>query len=173
MLCEMPATTPGRIISYYQVQKDVLALAVGPDARAASMIGPLHWKTPPRIPPAVVWVFAPPFAFSDVQKLPAGSHSFLSPLAETQGVQFTLGPGSGQNLELRMETICISPAQAADLAKRLTTTTGLLTNMLKRDKMKPSPGDLSGVLVSGRFVAKDATVTGVWPIDRTFILSLL
>ena len=172
-LCGMPATTPGRIISYYKIQRDVLALAVAPDERAASMIGPLHWKTPPRIPPAVMWVFAPAFAFSDVKALPAGSHSFLSPLAETQGVQFTLGPGSGQNLELRMETTSNSPAQAADLAKRLTTTTDLLTRMLKRDKMKPTAGDLSGVLVAGHFVAKDAMVTATWPIDRSFIQSLL
>ena len=155
------------------MQKDVLALAVAPDERGASMIGPLHWKTPPRIPAAGVWVFAPPFAFADVKALPAGSHSFLSPLAETQGVQFTLGPGSGQNLELRMESSNNSAGQAADLAKRLTTTTDLLTRMLKRDKMKAKAGDLSGVLVAGKFVAKDQTVTATWPIDRGFITSLL
>ena len=67
----------------------------------------------------------------------------------------------------------ITVDEAVDLAKRLTTTTDLLTRMLKRDKMKPTPGDLSAVLVAGRFVAKDATVSGTWPLERRFLESLL
>jgi hypothetical protein len=172
-LCAMPASTPGRAISFYRMQPNVLALAVAPDERGAAMIGPLHWKTPPRIPPAGLWVSAPPFVFSDVNALPAGSHSFLSPLAQTQGVTFALGAGPGENLELRMEASSATPAAAADLAKRLTTTTDLLARMLKRDKMTPNAGDLSGVLVAGRFAAKDSSVTGMWPIERRFLESLL
>ena len=172
-LCAMPASMAGRTISYYQLRPGVLALAVGPDERAVSMIGPLHWKTPPRIPPTGVWVFAPPFAFADVNALPAGSHSFLSPLARTQGVAFTLGPGASGNLELRMEAAGGSPEDAAQLSKQLTATTDLLTKMLKRDQIKPNAADLSGVLTAGRFVTKDSNVTGAWPIERRFVESLL
>jgi hypothetical protein len=171
--CSLPSSTEGRTISFYRLGPDLLALASSPDERGAALIGPLHWKTPPVIPPSVLWVSAPPFVFTDVNHLPAGSHSFLSPLAQSQGVTFTMSPASGRNLELRMEVKTATPEAAAEMAKQFTSTTDLFASMLKRDKMAANPSDLSGVLVAGRFSAHDSEVTGVWPIDRRFVERLL
>jgi hypothetical protein len=45
--------------------------------------------------------------------------------------------------------------------------------MLAREKMIPSPGDLSGLLVAGTFEARDVRVAGNWPLDRRFVEGLL
>jgi hypothetical protein len=45
--------------------------------------------------------------------------------------------------------------------------------MLARDKLTPAPGDLTAVLVSGRFEVQKDQLTGTWPIPRKFIESLV
>jgi len=50
---------------------------------------------------------------------------------------------------------------------------GTPENMLSREKMTPSPEDLAHVLVAGTFEAKDARVSGHWPLDRRFVEGLL
>ena len=172
-LCSLPATTPARTISFYQIQPGILALASAPDQRAAAMIGPLQWPTPPSIPTAALWVSTPPFVFDELKSVPTGSRSFLSPLSQSTATIFTLGQGSASGLELRMHVESPTPAAASALAKQLSSTTDLLTRMLKRDKMTPTAGDLSSVLIAGRFESKEKEVSGIWPITRPFLESLI
>jgi hypothetical protein len=170
-ICEMTGSTPERNISFYPLKSDLLALAVSKDGRGVTMIGPGHWRTPPRISSQPVWISAPAFAFTDVNDLPAGTHAFFRPLAQTQNVIFTIGP-EGQRLEVRLDATCNTPADAAQIAKQFTDTTDLLKKMLDREHMKPNPADLSGVLSSGVFHQQDQRVTGEWPIERSFVEAL-
>jgi hypothetical protein len=175
-VCQMPATRPDRVISFYPLRPDVLALAVSAEPRGVTMISQSNWRTAPRIPPVPVWVSAPGAKFADVSSLPAGSHSFLSPLRQGRGAIFTLGPADipGEAaFGLRMEGGADSPAVAAEIARQLTSAAELLRNMLARDNLKPNPADLSGVLASGRFRADGTRVSGVWSIDRRFLEGLL
>ncbi len=173
-LCSMPASQPGRTISFYPMRAGVLALAVSRDPRAADTIAPGAWKDPPPLPASAVWVSAPPFIFSDPNSLPTGTRSFLSPLAQARGTIFTLGPGqAAKSFDLRMIVDCATPEDAASLVTQLSKATDILKKMLDRDKMKPNPADLSGVLVAGRFEAKQSLVTGQWTIDRSFLESLV
>jgi len=170
-VCEMPGSSPERNISFYPLKSDILALAVSKEPRGVDMIGPQKWRTPPRLSSAPVWISAPAFAFSDVNELPAGTHSFFRPLAQAQDVIFTAAP-EGQRLEVRLDVVCQSPAAAAALAKQFTETTDLLKKMLERDHMKPNPADFSGVLAAGVFHQQDQRVTGEWPIERSFVEAL-
>jgi hypothetical protein len=45
--------------------------------------------------------------------------------------------------------------------------------MLERDKLAPSPGDLSSVLVAGRFETRASHALGTWPLQKEFLESLL
>jgi hypothetical protein len=170
-LCEMRGSTPERNISFYPLKADVLALAVSKDPRGVNMVGPQKWRNPPRLTGAPVWVSAPAFAFSDVNDLPAGTHSFFRPLADAQSATFTAGP-EGQRLEVRLDVACNSPAAAAELAKHFTDTTELLRKMLALEHKTPNPGDLSGVLSAGVFHQQDQRVLGEWPIERSFVEAL-
>jgi hypothetical protein len=171
-ICEMPGSQPDRNISFYPLKSDLLALAVSKEPRGITMIGPGHWRTPPRISSEPVWISVPAFAFTDTNAMPAGTHAFFRTLAQAQNVIFTAGP-EGNRLEVRLDATCNSPAAAADVAKQFTDTTDLLKKMLDRDHMTPNPGDLSGVLSSGVFHQQDQRVTGEWPIDRSFVEALV
>ena len=59
------------------------------------------------------------------------------------------------------------------MAGVLTQTTDLLRGMIVRDKLTLDKGSLSSVLVSGRFEARAAKVTGAWPMDRRVIEALI
>ena len=83
---------------------------------------------------------------------------------------FTLGPAPDQKadqskFELRMTVDCAAPDDAAKMAAQFSSVTDLLKKMLDRDKLKPASGDLSGVLVAGRF--RSAEGSGHWHVaDR-------
>lgn len=170
-VCSMQASAADRHISYYPIRSDVLALAVSNEERGVDMISAEQWKNPPQLPPEPVWISVPAYMFTDVSGLPAGTHSFLTPLAQSEGVTFAIGP-QGQRFQLRVEVICASPQAAADLANQLTSTTDLLRKMIVRDHMTANPRDLSGVLVSGTFDHQDRKVTGIWPVERGAIEAL-
>ncbi len=112
------------------------------------------------------------FSFDKLSGLPPGAESFLSPISRAAHVVFFVAP-SGDKIELNLDAESASPEAASELAKQLTSTTTLLRNMLVRDKMRPRPDDLSGVLVGGEFEAHDKRTTGKWPLDRGFIESLI
>ncbi len=170
-VCNMPASTPDRFISFYPLKSDILAMAVSTEARGVSMVGPSQWHNPPQMPPEPVWISAPSFAFNDVKALPEGTHSFLSPLAQAQRITFAVGP-QGDRLQIRLEVACANPEGAAALADQLNKTTELLKKMLERQHMTPNPRDLSGVLVAGNFQQQNQRVLGTWPVERGFIEAL-
>jgi len=170
-ICEMPASTPDRHISFYPLKYDVLALAVTRQDRSVTMIGPGQSSNPPQLSPEPVWISMPSFAFSDVNNFPAGTHAFLSPLAQAQNIVFAIGP-EGNRLQIRLDAACANPESAAALAAQMTATTAYLKKMLERDHMTPNAGDLSGVLVAGAFQQKDQRVVGTWPVERSFVEAL-
>jgi len=165
-ICTMPASQPGRNISYHLLRKNVLAIAVSGDEVGASRITPPKHSTAVFVPGSPVWISAPGEAFNNLSGLPDGSH-ILSPLTEAQEVSFNV-------LEkvIRLDAACKSPEIAARVAQKFTTTTNLLRAMLQRDKLTPSPSDLSGVLIAGKFEAKASHAIGTWPLEKQFIESL-
>jgi hypothetical protein len=167
--CSMPASRPNRYISFYPLRPNVLALAVAADERGAARVMPPRGdrKTPDPVPAAPVWISAPGSAFRDLSGLPDGSH-ILSPLADAQEASFSLHDGG-----VHLDASCASPEIAASVVVRFTATTDLLRKMLERDKLAPSPADLSGVLVAGRFETRASHAIGTWPLQKEFIESLL
>lgn len=168
--CSMPASKPSRYISFYPLRTNVLALAVSTDQRAAARIVAPQANataTDPQAASAPVWISAPGASFRDLSGLPDGSH-ILSPLADAQEATFSLRAG-----QLQLDAACDSPDIATSIVVRFTATTDLLRKMLQRDKLSPSPADLSGVLIAGRFETRASHAIGTWPLQKEFIESLL
>ncbi len=172
-LCTTPGSEPGRNVSYYMPRNNILAMATSRKNTAGDMVAPGSWANGPTIPQVGLWVAAPASSFSDLNKLPAGARSFVSPLAKSQGAVFTLGAASsGKDFELRMEVKTADAAAAKKLVEQYAEVTSLLVKMLEREKIQASSGDLSGMLVAGKFEAKDTMVVGVWPVSKEFVKSL-
>jgi hypothetical protein len=164
--CTMPASQPGRNVSYHLLRKNVLAIAVSGDKFGVSRIVPPKQSAAAFVPGGPVWISAPGEAFDNLSGLPDGSH-MLSPLTEAQEVSFNV-----LEKEIRLDAACKSPEVAARVVQEFTTTTNLLRAMLQRDKLTPSASDLSGVLVAGKFEAKASHAIGTWPLEKQFIESL-
>jgi len=172
--CSMPANQPGKTISFSLLRNDVLGLAVARDTQASRMVFPGFWKDPPKIPAAAIWVSAPPYVFAEAKTLPAGLGPFRTQLSQARNTVFTLGPSEDKaKFELRMTVDCAGPDDAGKMAVQFSNVIDLLKKMLERDNLKPTPADLSGVLVAGRFEAQKDQVIGTWPIERKFIESLV
>ncbi|HEY2846013.1 MAG TPA: hypothetical protein VGJ09_20290, partial [Bryobacteraceae bacterium] len=134
--CSMPASQPGKTISFTLLRNDVLALAVAKDPEAVRLIFPGFWKDPPKIPAAAVWVSAPPYIFEGAGSLPAGLGAFRTQLAEARNTVFTLGPSADKKaFELQMLADCNSAADATKMAAQFSSMTDLLKKMLSRDKL--------------------------------------
>lgn len=169
-LCRLPASSPGKQISFYFVKPRLLALAVSPDEWAASLIA-RHPRTVPRdLPGEPVW-----FALTgrDIRKdgLPAGTRAFASALQGAEALSLALGREDGRYQAL-LRVTCRTPSEAAQLAGELTGATSTLRTLIAREKGKPNPGDLSGVLTSGQFRQDDRRVFGRWPVPDALLKSL-
>jgi hypothetical protein len=170
VVCSLPASRSGYFISFTPLRTKVLALAVSTDEHGVKMIGVQDWRKPPQLPSEPVWISVPSFALSDAS-LGAGTHAFLEPLSAAQDVTFAVG-SAPRGFQIRLEAGCATPEIAELLTRRLSAATDLLSKMLAREHMTPSPTDLSGVLTAGTFSQQNEKVLGTWPIDRGFIEAL-
>lgn len=172
-ICTMPASDPARNISFYPMQSDILALAVTPEPRGVVAIGLPAQPVPLTLPDQPVWVLVPGSAFQSTGGLPAGAQAFLSPLAAAQEASFTLAPSGNGGFEVDLEAACANQQAAESIAAQFTSTTNLLKQMISRERKTANPGDLSGVLTSGQFEAKQAKLVGTWPLSRDFLETLV
>jgi len=173
-VCSMPASQPGRFVSFYPLAGEALALAVSGEPEGVRMIAPSA-RAAEANPRAPVWISAPGSSFSGLAHLPAGAQAFLSPLADTVESSFSIGPtgDGGKDLRIQLDSTCPSADVAVKLAAQLSSTTDLLRKMLQRDHLTPGKSDLTSLFSSGRFEVHDARVSGTWPLDRKLLENLL
>jgi hypothetical protein len=182
-ICSLPGGQPGRFVSFYELSPDVLALAVSGRPDGANLIGPPSGKVGITVPPAAFWISIPGTDFKGLKNLPAGTTSFVAPLAQARETAFSVqpappaGPGSpsrsNATFQIRMDVSCESPDAAAALARVFTSITDVLRTLIVKEGVAPKPSDLTAVLVSGRFETHESSVTGFWPMDRRVIESLV
>ncbi len=176
-ICSMPASRPHQTISFEMIGGGVLGWAVTDEGLGVEQIGVgkgTGQEHGSALPSAVLWIAAPGSAFRDPSGTPPGTRSFLVPLAAAQNASFSLQPAKAEGkFEIRMQAACASPDVATQLTAVLTQTTDVLRTLVVRDKVNPAKGSLSGVLVSGRFEARAANVTGIWPLDQGVIEALI
>lgn len=175
-VCSMKAEDSKRIISFYQLDPQVLAWAVADQPMAAAMIrkGASDAVT---VPDSVVWISAPGRAFKDPEDTLPGTRSFLVPLAKAQQASFEIGPrkdapAGSASFEIRMDVDCGSADDAKQLTSDLSKTTDVLRGMIVGEKLVVDKGSLTSVLIAGRFEAHDAKVSGIWPVDQAVLQSL-
>lgn len=170
--CWVPGTTPGRIISFYPIRRDVMALASASNEKAGRDInasGPV--KLPFDSPRQPIWLHVPASVLTTQQQLPAGMRLFLTAMQNAERLLITVGP-KAQAIELAMDVTCKTAADAAIMKAQLESITALLKKLIAREKQQPSARDLSGVLTSGTFTREDRHVIGRWPVQKEFLDSI-
>lgn len=165
------SASDGRYVSFYRLNSGMMALAVSTDEWSALDIAPRQSPDGTSLPQEPVWVSVSGPALQEISKLPTGTRSFISPLQAADNVVFSMGR-AGDRFEIKLDVSCPSDTVASDIVSRLEGSTNLLRKMMARENMKPSPRDLSGVLVAGTFRREARRVYGAWPVQRDFMEAL-
>ena len=167
--CVIPGSRQDRRISFYRLKQDVMAMAIGPDDFAAyqvSVQSPNIILTPPADP---VWAIIPAASLQHADSLPAAAKAYVPALQSADQIVFSISADRDRQLQLGLHVICKDARAATVLLAQLQGVTTALRDLLARQRQKPEPGDLSGVLVAGTFHRDDQQVYGAWPISKAFV----
>ncbi len=171
-LCRLPGSTPNRQISFLRLEAGVMALAVSPDAMAASRLSGKATPQPAQnLPRQPLWLSVPSAALRRLEGLPGGTRLLAKAMEDSENILLSAGP-QGTQYEARVEVTCRNDQDAAALGAQLERITSLLRDAIAREKRQPDPNDLSGVLTGGVFEHTGRRVMGRWPIASGFLETL-
>jgi len=171
--CVTTGSRPDRRISFYALRDDVLAMAVSSDDFAAYQISRKPAAAAPAsLPAAPVWARVPIAALKDTNQLPDGVKPFAAALGNAEQVTLTLG-GADNHLQLALNVTCGDAQTASALLVDLESATNRLRKYLANEHQHADPADLSQVLVAGTFRRDDRKVVGEWPLERSFVDTLM
>jgi hypothetical protein len=173
VLCRMNGSTPERKISFFPLRPGLMGLAVSPDDSAVvDLQSDAARRRRIEVPDAPVWISIPPAFLKSGNGLPDGTRMFARSMENAEDISLAVAPVSDR-FEARLNVQCRSEQQAALLSDQLARITGVLREMIARDKQTPNPRDLSGVLTAGSFSHSGTRVTGSWPLERAFVDGLV
>jgi hypothetical protein len=170
-LCRVGGSSADRRISFLPLRRDMMALAVGPDAYAVDRLTNPRSGPDLPMPEGLVWMTFPG-SLPKSATLPDGARPFARIIENAPSVTVSFVPDAGR-LAAKVEVRCRTEQEAADIASQLTATTQLLRGMIEREHQRPNPADFSGVLTSGVFHREGTRMLGQWPIEREFVQNLL
>ena len=178
--CWMPASQPGRKISYLLLDPGLLALATAPEQDAVLGLAALPPPTAESLGQAVaalnprralVWLTASPAGLDQVFRQASSPNLalFARPLATAQRAYLFVNDRS-PNLEISLQAVCASEAQAGEMRQLLQGLHNFLGGLLRggRGTAKP-PTEWERVLASAVIEQKAGTVHASWTLDATVL----
>jgi len=170
--CQITGSSEDRQISFFAVTPDVMAIAVGADPWAATLLMEPNESPVGEVPAAPVWIMAPGSVLERAAWLPEGMRSFASQLVVANRVILSLSP-AGSGFESRLRVDCPTVESAADLTTRFREITEAVVSLAGgQDPASDSTG-LGDVLKNGEFRSEGATVTGIWPVSLSLLRAIL
>ena len=170
--CKLAGSSPEKRISFFPMQSNLMAMAVSDDDVGALRMNIVDDRPDAEIPNAPIWLSIPPSVVKSGQSLPAGTQMFARSLERARAVTLAAVP-EGDHFAAKLNVRCANDGDASALAAELNKTTGLLRELIERERQKANPADLSGFLTSGVFRSEGAKVSGYWRISRALIENLL
>jgi hypothetical protein len=172
-LCHMPGSVPERRISFLPLAAGVMGLAVSTEDLAASQLLHPGAQRSFSVPSQAVWLSIPGSALSRTAKSIPGAALLTSAMTGIDDVMLTLGAdGFGPSFAARLEAQCRTSQDAANLTGQLKTFTSIFKAAMEREKKKPDPKDLTGILTAGQFRQSDRVVYGEWALQKSFLDNL-
>jgi hypothetical protein len=171
-LCRMPGSVPERHISFFPVQKGLMALAVSAEDDAATRLEGSNEEAGLPTPDGAVWLLLPPAVLKSPGSLPEGTALFARSVDEAKNVTLSFSPENGQ-IAAKLNVLCKNDQDALMTTAELVKVTEVLQSAIAHTGHRANASDLSGVLVAGKFENKGPRVFGYWPIQRAFVENLL
>jgi hypothetical protein len=170
--CWMAGSAPERQISFFPLQRNLMALAVSADNQAAHRMQEIDTGPDPEGPTAPIWLSIPPSIGTSGRKLPDGTHMFASAVANALGVTLGIVPENGE-FSARLNVRCRSVSDAVALASVLNADTEMARKQIAREGQNPTSGDFSLFITSGKFHNEGMRVLGVWPPQTGLVENLM
>jgi hypothetical protein len=167
-LCRLTGSAPDRLISFFPLRSNLMALAVSQDDSAALRMSAPAPADAMEIPAAPLWLSIPASTLRSEDSLPPGARPFADAMGQADSVTLAFTPEAGR-VAATLDIRCRKSADAVEIASRLTAATTLLRDALAKEHQQPDPAGLSGVLAAGLFRADGPRVLGRWPIEKAFL----
>lgn len=173
--CNVPASTPGRWASFFEIQPDVMALALSTDDHAVEVLRPHGKLAPVAMPTAPVWINISMDVVRAPVNLPAALRVFAICLQSVNSVVLSVSSptgNSGAAFDLKLEAECRNATTADTARTQLELQTKMLKLELARERETPNAADLTGLLTAGTFQVVDKKIVGTWPVAKELLSSL-
>ncbi len=171
--CTTAASTPGRSITFRAIQPDVMALAVAAGSEAAELVR-AGQNPSPFLFDAPVWMRPSQALLRDPATLPVALRIFAISLQSADSVVLALksSDAADTSFAVTLEALFRNEPTAETAKNQLEIDTRMLTIELRRERRKPDPGDVAGLLTSGTFQVLGRRLVGTWPVHKQLIHSL-
>lgn len=174
--CQAPASQPGKWISFFPVQSDIIGVAVSADANAAYELLPREGAPELHQPEFPVWAEVPRRILDHPDSLPPPVQVVARALSSASSVTIGLdqAPSStpGSALNIRLIAVCESEIAANNVRDHLAQLTTMFRNLIARNQPPPATADLARLFTSGVFLTKGQNVDGDWLVPRPVLDSL-
>jgi hypothetical protein len=171
--CQMSGSTSQRQISFFPLERNVLAMAVSSSADAAWRLAQPHPKLRAETSPTQpVWLSLSPRELRATRTLPASLDVFAQALEGSDRVELSLTTASS-GLVAHMVAECRSAAEAEMLSSQLNKVAQVLRSMRFAGDPDGPSGGLVGALAGSSFHAEGQLALGEMPIEQAFLQSIL
>jgi hypothetical protein len=176
-ICWLPASTPGRWISFLPISPRIMGLAVSTNQKAVYSFGPVgtHRPKAEEVPAGLVWLVVPKAVLRNPPELPPSAQGFVSALGDAESLALSLAssPENGGTMQLNLDAVFDSSAKAAQIRSQLESATDLLKRTTADRRVEGDSALLAALLASGRFTATGGHVNGSWTARPELLNAIL
>ncbi len=174
--CQVPASQPGRWVSFFPIQSHVMGLAVSSEGTAAYNLLPRRDAPQNTTPAYPVWARVPKRVLDHPESLPPAAQVFATALSAASelllGIQKPASSDAAAVFTIQLTAQCASNAEAAIVRDHLTKLTAMFRSLLEKNKRLIPAESLEKLLASGSFRMVDHRIEGEWRVPQTLLDAL-
>ena len=162
-LCRAQGSRPERKISFLQLRRDAIALAVSSDDLAATRLSQSGPRVTASVPESPAWLSLPGTWLRRGGVVPPGLKLSLSGLVNADRLVVRVLSAGGSGMQVQLDATCRNDQDASVLASQLRVAASSLAS---------SDEELAKTLATGKFESSGVTVKGLWPLGPDVIQKL-
>lgn len=176
-ICWLPASSPGRWISFLPISPRIMGLAVSTNQKAVYSFGPVgkHRPKAEEVPAGLVWLVVPKAVLRNPPDLPPSAQAFASALGGAESLSLSLAylPENGGTMQVQLDTVFDSSGRANQIRSQLEKATELVKQTASDRRVEGDSAALAALLTSGRFTASGGHVNGTWTARPELLSAIL
>jgi len=181
--CRMPASQPGRQVSFLLLEPSLLALATAPEPDAARQLEAAPAVSAEPLAQAastlnagnpLLWATATPASLDRALRQTSAVPNLNLLAAALAGAQraYLFVNDRSPRLEIALQAVCASDAQAAEIRRLLQGLNDLVGGLMRGARRGKTPDPWARVLASAAINQQKDTVRAVWALDPDLLKDL-